>query len=275
MDLEHPLVVHPNTTHEEDVHTNSGTYLKPQEDVHSNVEPTWIQTLNISECNPPENIPMEAYAILHMVSTFWITTIWDSPPYGIHVLSQQRTARAAPQPSPSPYPYMGILVILAILIFSSQLPYQSTSILIYRYYSSLVYEDPGCGRWNQCWLREWCISLFPFGEKLLLQKTRMRLMMKGSSLSFQQQIPSLWETPTIQFPHQHHTHCLQWQVDRVDNTCEHNGFGTPPRGSPKHHSRRGCTHQQWNLLQTKDVHTNSGTYSKLIKRTYTPTVEPT
>ena len=55
MDLEHPLVVHPNTTHEEDVHTNSGTYfkthqedvhtnsgtyLKPQEDVHSNVEPT-------------------------------------------------------------------------------------------------------------------------------------------------------------------------------------------------------------------------------------------
>ena len=28
MDLEHPLVVHPNTTHEEDVHTNSGTYFK-------------------------------------------------------------------------------------------------------------------------------------------------------------------------------------------------------------------------------------------------------
>ena len=47
----------------------------------------------------------------------------DSPLYGIHVLSQQRTARATPQPSPD----MGILVILAILIFSSQLPYQSSS----------------------------------------------------------------------------------------------------------------------------------------------------
>ena len=65
MDLEHPLVVHPNTTHEEDVHTNSGTSFKPinQEDVHT-ISGTYLRTqedVHIHNVEPTSKLTKRTY----------------------------------------------------------------------------------------------------------------------------------------------------------------------------------------------------------------------
>ena len=78
---------------------------------------------NRSECNLSDDIPMEAYAISRMESTYFnhyhmgFIPMWDS--------RVESAALSASCSSAQPSPHVGI-AILAILIFISQLPYQSS-----------------------------------------------------------------------------------------------------------------------------------------------------